>query len=163
MWIAWLFAPFQGASSYHRLYRWSFIRHSLFVIHWSLLHETSASGGATRKGSAVPAYSTCPCPCPCPCPSGLFGAPTCENQDGREFSPEENRAGARARARARGRKDVVDCMALRPLSGGFLMPPALPVESHSWFPGFLIQHGHWVLGICSLVIATVCPPSAAAT
>ncbi len=118
------------------------IRHSSFVILSSLgisslLHETTASGGATRKGSAVPAFSTCPCPCPCPCPSGLFDAPTCENQDVREFSPEETRAGARAGARARVREEDVDCMALRPLSGGFLIPPALPVESHS---SFVIRH-----------------------
>ena len=32
MWIAWLFAPFQGASSYHRLCRWSFIRHSFGLV-----------------------------------------------------------------------------------------------------------------------------------
>ncbi len=60
-----------------------------------------------------------------------FGAWSCENQDGREFSPEENRARARAGARARVGEEVMDCTALRPLSGGFLIPPALPVESHS--------------------------------
>ncbi len=54
--------------------------------------------------------------------ANMLGGPSSENQDDREFSPEENRAGVRAGARARVREETVDCMAL-PFGG---LPKATP-------------------------------------